>query len=352
MTEATAIMLQLTLGLGVAVGLWALATKVRPRAKRAECGWCRYGVDGLPTSHCPECAADLSVVGIVRPGHKRPLSTTKRHLAALALMTVIVALVSYHVARAVGSLRALRRWSTTSTSVWRHRSAPGAPMEVTSYWGGKWRPGQGVGIPDFYFDGPDEVVAKLSGPAGTGILRLERRAEIYRLSGPDWKAEGRWPPDCEVFRRWWVAVGHLDNGFVVGPFGAADGSWPKRGVPFDTFNFDEFDYWSSDWHNVCSWHAVVCYDFLNQLSWPPINSATSVPFGLNKAPGATSSSVGTAPWVMPTAAALVWPVWCVLLRRRLGRWRAERAHIERTRLGSVPGVDLGTTPSGEARTRA
>ncbi|MBY0262337.1 MAG: hypothetical protein K2Q20_08325 [Phycisphaerales bacterium] len=267
-------------------------------------------------------------------------------------MTVIVALVSYHFARAVGSLRALRRWSTTETSVWRHRLAPTAPMEVTAHWGGKWHPGQGDGVPDFCFDGPDEVVAKLSGPAGIGTLRLERRAESYRLSGPDWEAEGRWPPDREVFRRWWVSVGHLDNDFVVGPFGAADSSWPKRGVPFNTFNFGEdiFDYWSSDWVDAVRWE-LVRWDFLSDLSRWPAKFEHTTAFRVNRGPVTTVNSVGPAPWVMPTAAALIWPVWFVLLRRRVRRWRAERAHIEKTRLGAIPQVHVGTTQSGEARTR-
>lgn len=45
------------------------------------CGHCRYDIRGLPTSICPECGSDLTVVGILQPAEASPL--TRPHLRLL-----------------------------------------------------------------------------------------------------------------------------------------------------------------------------------------------------------------------------------------------------------------------------
>ncbi|GEM_PF-4311722 len=54
---------------------WLLAGQIRPEAG---CGNCGYSIYGLPTDVCPECGAELTTVGIRRPGLPRPLSGGQR----------------------------------------------------------------------------------------------------------------------------------------------------------------------------------------------------------------------------------------------------------------------------------
>ena len=73
----------------IVVAVIVLRYALTPRIVAPLCGHCRYDVTGLPTDICPECGANLNVVGILQPGSVRPMSAWMN----LALWTLCVAAI-------------------------------------------------------------------------------------------------------------------------------------------------------------------------------------------------------------------------------------------------------------------
>jgi hypothetical protein len=96
----------------IVVAIIVLRHALTPRITAPLCGYCRYDVTGLPTEICPECGANLHVVGVLRPGSARPMGRVMK----VSLWTLSVAAIGVIATPPIlRSIPPLQQVTTTAT---------------------------------------------------------------------------------------------------------------------------------------------------------------------------------------------------------------------------------------------
>lgn len=184
-----------------------LGVKLRGRAKRPECAECGYVVEGLGGSRCPECGADLRVVGVVEPGAERPVRSVR--VWTMAVLAAPAAVASVMLPPIVGILPGVRKWEVSETYSLLSPKGEFQQAEIVATWRGSHSfSGNHPAVIVMRRDAtPASVVVTVRGSMGVAELVIDHRAGAFRFEGSGLPEDGQLPVNAEHLERLWSAAG-------------------------------------------------------------------------------------------------------------------------------------------------